>query len=85
VEPAPQKPINWEELVSAPDDTPAQPAQPQQAQEPQAPVPPQTPEPPAAEALPEVDEETRAILDRAAKELQNKLRGNDDDGEKQGS
>lgn len=77
VEPAPAQPMNWETLVNAPQETPAQPeAAPTPAPEP---TPESTPE-----TFPEVDAETRAILDKAAKDLHDKLRGNDD-GENQGS
>ncbi len=71
-EPTPAKPINWEALINTPpeEQAPAQPA-------------PQQPPAPPLEKLPEVDDETRAILDKAAKDLQDKLRGNDD-GENNG-
>lgn len=74
VDPAPAKPINWEALINSPAEQ--QPAQ----MPPPAPAQPATP---PVEMLPEVDDETRAILDKAAKDLQEKLRGNDD-GENNG-
>ncbi|QQG36698.1 MAG: TraM recognition domain-containing protein [Micavibrio aeruginosavorus] len=60
------KPISWEELVNAP--------------EPEGPKPIETSPPPAAPGskAPEVDDETRAILERAAKDLQDKIGGKDD-------
>ena len=68
VEPAPAKPVNWESLINAPQETPpAPPAEQPPAQAEKAP-----------EKLPDVDDETRAILDKAAKDLQNKISGNDD-------
>lgn len=62
----PAKPISWEDLINTP--------------EPEGPKPIETPPPeiPGSKA-PEVDDETRAILERAAKELQNKIGGKDDD------
>ncbi len=67
VEPAPAKPINWEALINTPAETP----------------PPPQPTTTPAEKLPDIDDETRAILDKAAKDLHEKLRGNDD-GENSG-
>lgn len=67
VEPTPAKPINWEALINTPPEEQA----------------PQQPTTPPVDKLPDVDDETRAILDKAAKDLHDKLRGNDD-GENNG-
>ena len=80
VEPAPAKPINWEALINTPPQNPAPESQP--TEQPPAQPAPQQPAMPPLE-LPDVDDETRAILDKAAKDLQDKLRGNDD-GENNG-
>lgn len=64
------KPISWEELINAPE-----PEGPRPIETPPPPVQPTTP----GSQAPEVDDETRAILERAAKELQDKIGGKDDD------
>jgi hypothetical protein len=71
-EPKPAKPVNWEALINAPQE-PAAPATPEQ---------PPADAPPPVEKLPEVDEETRKLLDKAAKDLQSKISGNDDGNDK---
>lgn len=71
---APAKPINWEALINTP------PPEPVQVQTPAAPTP--VPEPlqnTTADKLPEIDAQTRAILEKAAKDMQDKISGKKDD------
>ncbi len=70
-EPArPVKPINWESLINAAETEPAKPET-SVAPEPATTAP--------SVKIPDVDAETKAILEKAAKDLQDKIRGGDDD------
>lgn len=63
------KPINWEDLVNTPESE-------QAAAVPEASTTPVPPE----EKLADVDDETRAILEQAAKDMEKKIRGDGNDG-----
>ncbi|MFN3826684.1 MAG: type IV secretory system conjugative DNA transfer family protein [Micavibrio sp.] len=65
------KPLNWEDLVNSPD------TEPESAEAAASPAAPAAP----TEKLPDVDDETRAILEQAAKDMEKKIRGEgNDDG-----
>jgi hypothetical protein len=66
----PAKPINWESLVNAAETEPAKPEA--------GAAPEQSAATPSVK-IPAVDAETKAILEQAAKDLQDKIRGNNDD------
>ncbi len=70
----PSKPINWEELINnAPEAEAPKPAEVAPVATAPAPEPP--PAQPQAMPQADVDAETRAILEKAAKDLQDKLLG----------
>lgn len=73
-QPRPSKPINWEELINTPE---AEPPKQADALPAAAPAPEAAPPPPQAMPQADVDAETRAILEKAAKDLQDKLLGQD--------